>query len=252
MSGAWLARLAMVVGASLGAGVLVAGTGTDAVRQNPVDSDRSPPEGQVIPPPVADERPAGAETEVAVLAGGCFWGVQGVYQHVEGVTNAVSGYAGGEAETAHYNIVGSGTTGHAEAVEITFDPDVISFGQILHIYFSVVHDPTQLDRQGPDTGTQYRSAIFPLSEEQERVASAYIDQLDAADIFDGDIVTTIELGHDFYPAEDYHQDFLELNPTYPYIVQNDIPKVEALAIVFPDQYRAEPVLVSAAETAAQS
>jgi peptide-methionine (S)-S-oxide reductase len=209
-------------------------------------SPPSPPEGVVIPAPELDERPAGVGDEVAVLAGGCFWGVQGVFQHVEGVVNALSGYAGGEAEAAHYEMVGTGTTGHAEAVEITFDPEVISFGQILQIYFSVAHDPTQLDRQGPDVGPQYRSAIFPSGEEQERVARAYIDQLDQAGVFDAAIVTSIEPDRAFYPAEDYHQDFMELNPTYPYIVRNDLPKVEALEALFPDVFRADPVLVSEA------
>lgn len=199
-----------------------------------------------IPPPMLDE-PANARaaSEVAVLAGGCFWGVQGVFQHVEGVTSAVSGYAGGGVNTAHYEMVGSNTTGHAEAVRITFDPRRISYGHILQIYFSVAHDPTKLDRQGPDIGPQYRSAIFPTSPEQTRVAEAYIAQLKRAHAFDATIVTTIEPGRDFYPAEDYHQDFLARNPSYPYIVINDQPKIEALKHLFPDRYRANPVLVAA-------
>jgi peptide-methionine (S)-S-oxide reductase len=200
-----------------------------------------------LPPPVLDE-PASpqATSEVTVLAGGCFWGVQGVFQHVEGVTNAVSGYAGGAADTAHYELVGSSTTGHAESVRVTFDPRRISYGRILQIYFSVAHDPTELNRQGPDAGTQYRSAIFPTSAEQTHIAEAYIAQLNQAHAFDAPIATKIELGHDFYPAEDYHQDFLTRNPRYPYVVINDLPKIEDLRRLFPDLYRASPVLVAAA------
>ncbi|WP_026783605.1 peptide-methionine (S)-S-oxide reductase MsrA [Pleomorphomonas koreensis] len=204
-------------------------------------------EARLVPAPVVDEaaNPAAA-TEVAVLAGGCFWGVQGVFQHVAGVTGAVSGYAGGDAATAQYETVGSGTTGHAESVKVTFDPRTISYGEILRIYFSVAHDPTELNRQGPDYGPQYRSTIFPTSDAQARVARAYIAQLDKAHAFDAAIVTTIEPGKRFYPAEAYHQDFLTLNPDYPYIVINDLPKIDALKALFNDRYRAEPVLVSAA------
>jgi peptide-methionine (S)-S-oxide reductase len=200
-----------------------------------------------IAPPVIDEpvNPQ-ATSEVAVLAGGCFWGIQGVFQHVDGVTSAVSGYAGGSADTAHYEMVGSNTTGHAESVQVTFDPRQISYGRILQIYFSVGHDPTELNHQGPDVGTQYRSAIFPTSPEQAHIAAAYIAQLDQAHVFDAAIVTRIEPGRSFYPAEDYHQDFLTRNPTHPYIVANDLPKIEALKRLFPDSYRANPVLVAAA------
>jgi peptide-methionine (S)-S-oxide reductase len=204
-------------------------------------------DAHVIPPPAVDEQAAPSNTEVAVLAGGCFWGVQGVFQHVAGVTRAVSGYTGGEAGTAHYEMVGTSTTGHAESVQITFDPSKISYGKILQIYFSVAHDPTELNYQGPDMGTQYRSAIFPMSDEQARVAKAYIAQLNQAHAFGDDIVTTIESGRTFYPAEDYHQDFLTLHPHYPYIVFNDLPKVENLKRIFPDLYRADPVLVTAAQ-----
>ena len=203
-------------------------------------------EGIAIPAPAQDETASSAQTEVAVLAGGCFWGVQGVFQHVNGVANAVSGYAGGEAKTAQYEMVGSGATGHAEAVKITYDPRKISYGRILQIYFSVAHDPTELNRQGPDRGTQYRSAIFPSNDEQAKIAKAYIGQLDQAKLFDATIVTKIEPGHPFYPAEDYHQDFLTLNPTYPYIVYNDLPKVANLKRIFPDLYREDPALVSEA------
>ena len=198
-----------------------------------------------IPAPAVDATAGAAKTEVAVLAGGCFWGVQGVYQHVKGVTRAVSGYAGGDKDTAEYERVGSGRTGHAESVQVTFDPRKVSYGRLLQIFFSVAHDPTQLNRQGPDTGTQYRSAIFPTSEEQARVARAYIAQLDQAHVFDAAIVTRIEPGRAFYPAEGYHQDFLEEHPSHPYIVINDLPKVRELKRLFPDVYRDAPVLVGA-------
>jgi peptide-methionine (S)-S-oxide reductase len=202
----------------------------------------------VIPAPAVDEPAASdgpATSETAILAGGCFWGVQGVFQHVRGVTSAVSGYAGGEKNTAHYEIVGSGRTGHAESVRVTFDPRKISYGRILQIYFSVAHDPTQLNRQGPDVGTQYRSAIFPANAEQARVAKAYIAQLNQARVYDAAIVTKIELGREFFAAEDYHQDYMTLHPAQPYIVYNDLPKIDDLKKVFPDLYRADPVLVAA-------
>jgi peptide-methionine (S)-S-oxide reductase len=199
----------------------------------------------VLPLPLSDVSPAGADSAVAVVAGGCFWGVQGVFQRVKGVTNAVSGYAGGKANTAHYEVVGFGTTGHAESVEITYDPRQISYGRLLQIFFSVVHDPTEVNRQGPDEGPQYRSAVFPLNDEQARVANAYIAQLDQSKIFRRKLATKIEMGKTFYPAEEYHQDFLTRNPRYPYIVINDLPKIEALQRVFPDVYRAEPTLVLA-------
>ena len=198
-----------------------------------------------VPPPALDT-PAypQATSEVAILAGGCFWG--GVFQHVQGVTSAVSGYAGGAADTAHYEMVGTNTTGHAESVRITFDPRRISYGQMLQIYFSVAHNPTELNRQGPDVGSQYRSAIFPTNPQQMRIAEAYIVQLNQAHVFDGAIVTKTEPGPDFYPAEDHHQDFMTRNPNYPYIVVNDLPKIEALKRLFPDLYHPTPVLVAAA------
>lgn len=203
-------------------------------------------EGIAIPAPTLDE-PAGQQaSEVAVLAGGCFWGVQGVFQHVDGVKNAVSGYAGGEQDTARYEMVGRGSTGHAEAVKITYDPRKISYGRLLQVYFSVAHDPTELNRQGPDVGTQYRSAIFPVDADQAKIAKAYIDQLDQAKVFEAAIATKIEPDEKFYPAEDYHQDFLTLNPTYPYIVYNDLPKIENLKKILPDVYRTDPALVSEA------
>jgi peptide-methionine (S)-S-oxide reductase len=202
-------------------------------------------EGRVIPAPAVDQPTSTTTSEVAVLAGGCFWGVQGVFQHVAGVVSAVSGYAGGEKDTAHYERVGTGRTGHAEAVQVTFDPSRITYGRILQIYFSVAHDPTQLNRQGPDIGTQYRSAIFPTNPAQAETAKAYIAQLDQAHAFDAPIVTRIEPDRPFYAAEAYHQDFLTRHPAHPYIIINDLPKIDALKRLFPDRYRAEPVLVAA-------
>jgi peptide-methionine (S)-S-oxide reductase len=201
-------------------------------------------EARAVPAPTLDEALGPQTSEVAVLAGGCFWGVQGVFQHVKGVINAMSGYTGGEQATAHYEMVGGNDTGHAESVQITFDPRQISYGRLLQIYFSVAHDPTELNYQGPDSGSQYRSTIFPTSDEQARVAKAYIAQLDAAHVFPAAIVTTIEPGKTFYPAEGYHQTFLTTHPTYPYIVYNDLPKVANLKRLFPDAYRADPVLVA--------
>ena len=199
----------------------------------------------VVPPPASDET-ASASLQTVVLAGGCFWGVQGVYQHTKGVTQAVSGYAGGQKETAHYEMVGTGRTGHAESVSVTFDPQQISYGKILQIYFSVAHNPTELNRQGPDQGNQYRSAIFYANDEQKRVATAYIAQLQQAHVFSAPILTKLEPLTGFYPAEDYHQDFLVLHPSYPYIVFNDLPKVDELKTLFPDNYRQTPVTVMAA------
>ena len=200
-------------------------------------------EGVALPAPSVDLPASQASSEVMVLAGGCFWGVQGVFQHVKGVTSAVSGYAGGARSTAIYELTNSGTTGHAESVQITYDPRQVSYAQLLQIFFSVAHDPTQLNRQGPDTGSQYRSTIFAANAEQARVAKAYIAQLDQARAFKKPIVTTIEIGREFYTAEKYHQDFLVRNPTYPYIVYNDLPKIENLKRLFAARYRAEPVLV---------
>src|SRR5882724_1288820 len=197
-----------------------------------------------IDPPAVDAAPAeGLQT--AVIAGGCFWGIQAVYQHTNGVTKAVSGYAGGVKADADYERVSSARTGHAEAVQITFDPRVISYGKILQIYFSVAHNPTELNRQGPDSGPQYRSEIFPQNEEQAKVAKAYIAQLDAAKAFPKPIVTkTGTMKAAFYLAEGYHQDYAFNNPRNMYIVINDAPKVEHLKQVFADQYRDKPVLVA--------
>ncbi|WP_085946789.1 peptide-methionine (S)-S-oxide reductase MsrA [Herbaspirillum sp. B65] len=184
-----------------------------------------------------------APTATVVLAGGCFWGVQGVFQHTQGVLQAVSGYAGGKADTASYSQVSAGTTGHAEAVQVTYDPRKISYGQILQIYFSVAHDPTQLNRQGPDQGTQYRSAIFTASAQQQQATLAYIAQLNAAKVFAAPIVTTVAPLQAFYRAEDYHQDYATLHPNQPYIAYNDLPKISNLQKMYPAIYRADPVLV---------
>jgi peptide-methionine (S)-S-oxide reductase len=197
-----------------------------------------------LPMPSVDLPPGSATSSTIVLAGGCFWGVQGVFQHVKGVRSAVSGYAGGDKQAAHYEIVGTGTTGHAESVQVTYDPRQVSYGRLLQIFFSVVHDPTQLNRQGPDTGTQYRSAIFSASPEQAQVAKAYISQLNEAHAFPKAIVTKIEPDRAFYPAEDYHQDFLTLNPRNPYIAINDLPKIDDLKRLLPEVFRPDPVLVS--------
>ncbi|MFY9822684.1 MAG: peptide-methionine (S)-S-oxide reductase MsrA [Thermoanaerobaculia bacterium] len=200
---------------------------------------------KVIPAPALDT-PAAEATglQTAVLAGGCFWGLQGMFEHVQGVTKVVAGYSGGTKASAHYEMVGTETTGHAESVEITFDPKKISYGQLLRLYFSVAHDPTELNRQGPDSGPSYRSEIFFTTPTQERVAKAYVAQLNQAKVFGRSIATKIEPMKGFYPAEGYHQDYLIHNPTQPYIVRNDLPKIEALKKVYPELYRETPVLLS--------
>jgi peptide-methionine (S)-S-oxide reductase len=200
----------------------------------------------VIPAPTVDAQAADG-VQTAVVAGGCFWGVQGVFQHTAGVVNAVSGYAGGSKATADYSTVSTGSTGHAESVEIKYNPKQISYGKILQIFFSVAHDPTQLNRQGPDSGTQYRSAIFTTSDEQKKVADAYIAQLNAAKVYRKPIVTKVGPLEGFYPAEAYHQDYLTLHPSQPYIAYNDIPKVENLKKLFAANYLEKPTLVSSAK-----
>jgi len=190
-----------------------------------------------IPDPVIDAPLAAAKGEqTAVLAGGCFWGVQAVYKHVRGVIDAKAGYCGGDAKSAEYELVSSGNTGHAESVMIKYDPSQISFGQLLKVFFSVAHNPTELNRQGPDIGTQYRSAIFCSTEEQKRIADAYIDQLNKAKVFDRRIVTEVNTGKTFYQAEAYHQDYAELHPDNPYIVAHDLPKLANLRKQFPNLY----------------
>ena len=196
-------------------------------------------ERAIMVPPPAEDLPLAASpaAETVVLAGGCFWGVQAVFQHLSGVSGAVSGYAGGSKDTADYEAVSSGRTGHAEAVAITYDPAAVTLGTLLRIFFSVVHDPTQLNRQGADVGTQYRSAVFVRDDSQRRIAERYIAQLNAAGVFDRPLATRIERLEAFYPAEGYHQDFATLHPTHPYIAAVDRPKVENLQRLFPDLYR---------------
>lgn len=191
-----------------------------------------------LPPPANDIAPsAGVQTATAVFAGGCFWGVEAVFDHVKGVKEAVSGFAGGSRLTAHYEIVSTGETGHAESVKVTYDPSQVTFGKLLQVFFSVAHDPTELNRQGPDDGTQYRSAIFYANDDQKRVAAAYIQQLNDAKAFKHKIVTQLTpLNNGFYPAEAYHQHYLEHNPNQPYIVINDLPKVRNLKKEFPELY----------------
>ncbi|MER8511732.1 peptide-methionine (S)-S-oxide reductase MsrA [Mesorhizobium sp. M1060] len=223
---------------------LIVAAAAAAFWQSPA---RSAEDAVVIPPPAVDEK-AASGSEKAIFAGGCFWGVQGVFQHVKGVTKAVSGYTGGAKDDAVYETVGSGRTGHAESVEITYDPSKVTYGQLLQVYFSVAHNPTQLNFQGPDSGTQYRSTIFAENDAQQKIAQSYIAQLDQAKVFSKPIVTTLETGKTFYPAEEYHQDFLTLNPTYPYIVYNDLPKVANLKALFPGLYSEKPVLVLAGKS----
>jgi peptide-methionine (S)-S-oxide reductase len=230
------------------AGLTIAALAVVVTRSAAFQAERP----HVVPAPAVDEvraevvdPGAPSKPEVTVLAGGCFWGVQGVFQHVTGVTRAVSGYTGGEKGTAEYEVVSGGDTGHAESVQITFDPRAITYGKLLQVFFSVVHDPTELNRQGPDTGTQYRSAIFPMTPDQARIAKAYIAQLTQAHAFGAPIVTTIEPNRTFYPAEGYHQDYLTHNPSSPYIAYNDLPKIDNLEHLFPTLFRAKPVLVNA-------
>jgi peptide-methionine (S)-S-oxide reductase len=225
---------------------LCAAVGALAIAAFAIAPSRAAEDAVIIPAPASDVKAADG-MQTAVLAGGCFWGVQGVYQHTAGIINAVSGYAGGTKATANYNLVSSGGTGHAEAVEIKYDPKKISYGKILQIFFSVVHDPTQLNRQGPDSGPQYRSAIFTTNDEQKKVAEAYIAQLNGAKVYKKPIVTKVGPLEAFYPAEAYHQDYLTLHPSQPYIAYNDIPKVENLKKIFADNYIEKPTLVSSAK-----
>jgi peptide-methionine (S)-S-oxide reductase len=199
---------------------------------------------RVMPPPALDMPAVGPALQTATFAGGCFWGIQGVFEHVKGVTKAVSGYAGGTVVDPTYERVSSGTSGHAESVQVTFDPSRVTYGKLLQIFFSVALDPTQVDRQGPDWGTQYRSELFVANPQQDKVASAYIAQLQAAHVFDRPIATRIDPAGAFYPAEEYHQDYLVLHPDSGYIAVNDIPKVRALQRLFPDNWQDKPVTVN--------
>jgi peptide-methionine (S)-S-oxide reductase len=227
----WLLALCLL----LGGAVFLTGRGTAA-------------ESAVkIPAPAVDVSAGAAGTETAVFAGGCFWGVQAVFQHTQGVIGAVSGYAGGDKKGATYDAVSRGGTGHAESVQVTYDPKKISYGKLLQIYFSVAHDPTQLNRQFPDVGTQYRSAIFYTSAEQQKVAQQYIAQLNAAGAYKSKIVTEVSALPAFYAAEDYHQDYATLHPSQPYIATYDLPKLGFLKSMFPEMYREAPVLVAQAK-----
>jgi peptide-methionine (S)-S-oxide reductase len=225
--------------AILAAGLAVVGlAATVFLVRFPVMPSASGTTSSAIPAPTVDEPATGRpKAETAVLAGGCFWGVQGVFQHVKGVTAAQSGYAGGDAATADYDTVSTGTTGHAESMRITYDPTQVTYGQLLRIFFAVVQDPTELNSQGPDVGPQYRSVIFAQDETQRNIADAYITQLNRAGAFPAPIVTTVSPQTQFFPAEAYHQDFLSLHPNNPYIVANDLPKLGALRSTFPDLYR---------------
>src|SRR3981189_570935 len=214
------AMMLMLVAGTLACTARAAGHGAAGVPGPAVDAVKAPAPGQAT----------------AVVAGGCFWGIQAVFQHVKGIINATSGYSGGAANTAEYELVSTGETGHAEAVKITYDPSQITYGQLLRVFFSVAHDPTQLNRQGPDTGSQYRSSIFYNNDEQKRIADAYIAQLDKAKVFPRPIVTQVVLLKAFYPAEAYHQDYAAHHPDRPYIVYNDAPKVAHLRQQFPDLY----------------
>ncbi len=224
----------------LSGGALLVSAGATLWPQHPASAD----EMHRVPPPAGDASASTAKSATAVLAGGCFWGVQGVFQHVKGVTSAVSGYAGGSKETASYPVVSTGETGHAETVKITYDPTQISYGKLLQIYFSVVTDPTQLNSQGPDEGTQYRSDIFATTPEQAKIAKDYVAQLQKAHVFGAPIVTRVSEFTAFYPAEQYHQNYLTLHPNQPYIADNDIPKVEGLKKLFPQDYKTSPVLTA--------
>jgi peptide-methionine (S)-S-oxide reductase len=208
---------------------------------------RADEQPRVIPAPLVDEtKPPGGSTEVAVVSGGCFWGMQGLFEHVKGVREVVAGYSGGAADQAQYETVSSGTTGHAESVRISFDPSIISYGQILRVFFSVAHDPTELNRQGPDSGSQYRSNIFFANAAQEKIARAYMSQLANAHVFGQSIATRLDQLNGFYPAEGYHQDYLLHNPDSPYIVVNDLPKVGNLKRLYPTLYRDQPARLASA------
>jgi peptide-methionine (S)-S-oxide reductase len=226
------------VASALMAGLLLAFVARIAVTRVQAEA------ATMVPPPGVDNPLTAGSLQTAVVSGGCFWGVQGVFEHVKGVKRAVSGYAGGERSTAEYETVSTGTTGHAESVQITYDPSQISYGKLLQIAFSVAFDPTELNRQGPDSGTQYRSEFFYADDAQKNIATAYIAQLNEAHVFKRPIVTRVDPLHGFFAAEGYHQDYLTLHPTQPYIAMNDLPKVDNLKRLFPDLYLQQPMLVN--------
>ena len=214
---------------------------SSAVPGMVISATRGAEPAVVVPPPALDNPKKDGALQTAVVAGGCFWGVQGVFEHVRGVHEVLAGYAGGSRPTAQYEEVSTGRTGHAESVQITFDPREVTYGELLQIYFSVAHDPTQLDRQGPDSGSQYRSAVFYADATQRRIAENYIAQLNQSKSFAAPVVTRVDALRGFYPAEGYHQDFYLKNPQYPYIVINDLPKIRNLKVLFPEYYRDSPV-----------
>ena len=225
------------LGKLLAIAVIIVFFGWTAIRALGARSGETP-SASLFPKPTTDAPLANSSKSAsAVFAGGCFWGVQAVFEHVKGVKSATSGYSGGHVKSPSYEVVSMGVTGHAESVQVTYDPSQITFGQLLMVYFSVAHDPTQLNRQGPDTGSQYRSAIFYSNEEQKRIADEYIAQLNSAAVYSRPIVTKVAPFEAFYPAEDYHQDFLKKNPGNPYIVINDLPKLKRLQREFPALYR---------------
>ena len=226
-----------IIGVAVGAAILALGL---QIMQPAAQAQAA---ASALPTPATDAAPTGSGLQTAVFSGGCFWGVQAVFQHVAGVKEAMSGYAGGAVANPSYEQVSSGSTGHAESVRVTFDPSQVSYGKLLQIFFSVALDPTEVNQQGPDTGTQYRSELFVSGPEQERVARAYIAQLEAAHAFNAPIATRIDPAGPFYPAEDYHQDYLTLHPNQPYIAFNDMPKVEHLAAAFPENWRDTPVTI---------
>jgi peptide-methionine (S)-S-oxide reductase len=229
-------------GSSVGSALLVV-----LALAAPLSSSRADSAAKALPPPAQDMEANGSGLQTAVFSGGCFWGVQGVFEHVRGVTRAVSGYAGGHVVNPDYEQVSSGATGHAESVSVTFNPAQVSYGTLLRIFFSVALDPTQKDRQGPDWGTQYRSELFVNGPDQERVAKAYITQLEAVHAFSHPIVTRIDPAGPFYPAEAYHQDYLDLHPNAPYIAINDMPKVRALQTLFPENWQPATIKVGKQE-----
>jgi peptide-methionine (S)-S-oxide reductase len=231
-------RFGLVLGATLGAAAVAV-----VLTLVPWLPARADDAARRLPAPAVDVSSPAPGLQTAVFAGGCFWGIQGVFEHVRGVTQAVSGYTGGHVAEPDYETVSSGTTGHAESIRVTYDPAVVSYGKLLQIFFSVALDPTQVDRQGPDRGTQYRSALFTLDPDQARVARAYIAQLGASHAFARPIATRIDPAGPFYPAEQYHQDYLELHPDAGYIAINDLPKVRNLQSLFPESWRATPVVV---------
>jgi peptide-methionine (S)-S-oxide reductase len=227
------------LGKSLAMAVVVAFFGWAAIRSLGARPAETPNASRFPKPAIDAPLASSAKSENAVFAGGCFWGVQAVFQHVKGVQSATAGYSGGRVKSPAYEVVSMGVTGHAESVQVTYDPSQITYGQLLMVYFSVAHDPTQMNRQGPDTGSQYRSSIFYSSAEQKRIAEAYISQLNAASVYRRPVVTQVVPFAAFYSAEDYHQDYLKKNPRNPYIVANDLPKLERLQKEFPALYRVD-------------